>query len=358
LLRAVVRGWRTRLILNRSAKVRLLKDKLKFALPVAAKRLKAELIATVHLELSEGAKLRPRKSAQVLVTRRRALKRTDSIRKPALKTVNIDTYSVTFKLRTSKSQLKRQTLTTPVTPKNRSEAPQLRRQNSLDEFCMLELLSKQLTQSSQPLQIPQLLPPSTTQPPVLTSPTHKLTQSTQLPVLTSPTQPSVLTSPTHKLTQSAQLCQPPLPRKPTQPTQIPQPHKHTQPTNIPQPLLSPRSHKLHQMQSPKPPQKPQQQPKASLKAKVPPKPKAKPKPLSKLESNLPFALRPSPRLKSLKTRDLSAKSSSDSLTRRRSLSKLPAKPTKQQQHTLEAARNLLSSVAFRSFDAGRVPNLV
>jgi hypothetical protein len=367
LLRAVVRGWRTRLILNKSAKVRLLKDKLKFALPLAVKRLKAELIATLHLELSEGAKLKPRKPTTALVTRRRASKRADTTRKQVSKTANRDTYSATLQLGASKSQSKMPTHATLVTPKNRSEAPQLRRQNSLDEFCMLELLSKQLTQTPQHLQVPQLpQTPQHLQIPQLTLPNQspQPLRILQPPMLSSPTKSPLLKSPllksptqAHRSSQSSlllQLSQAPLPHKPTQSTQIPQPPKLHQPTNIPQPLLSPRGHKVVQVKSPKPPQK-AQQPKLSLKVKVPPKPK----PLSKLESNLPFALKLSPRLKSVKTRNLSAKNSSESLLgRRRSLSKVPVMSTKQQQHTLEAARSLLCSVAVRSFDDAGRSNLV
>mmetsp|Transcript_3274 Transcript_3274/g.6751 ORF Transcript_3274/g.6751 Transcript_3274/m.6751 type:complete len:450 (-) Transcript_3274:33-1382(-) len=155
-LKAVVKGWRTRRILKKSPAIRHIKDKLRTAMPFAAKRLRAKLIEVFEKEQSQGMQLRRKVAPKIIATRRNTLSKKPS---ESIKTSG----SLRF-LNASKPQSKNPTKTTPVTPKNKPEPLKHRRQSSLDEFCMLEALTKK--ESYQTQDKPEL--------PVALRPSHKV----------------------------------------------------------------------------------------------------------------------------------------------------------------------------------------
>lgn len=140
LLIAVVRGWRTRRILKKCPGIRHIKEKLRTAMPFAAKRLKARLIETLQRELSHGSKSKGRKYVRPI--RKHAFTSQES--PTVIERKRTDSCPSVFNFLGPPRPLNRLTLqTAPITPKNRLEIQTHRRQSSLDEFCILEALTKQ-----------------------------------------------------------------------------------------------------------------------------------------------------------------------------------------------------------------------
>jgi hypothetical protein len=181
LLRAVVRGWRTRRLLKKNVAVKHLKEKLKYSLPFAARRLKAKLISTLEHDLDQGLKRRPRKSVLSLRKDRPKVNSRSPVKQSSSKPRS-GFCSAAFKfLSKSKPPSKLPIQTAPVTPKAKFEPSILLRKSSLDEFCMLETLINQETLHQKP-------PPSHTQSTKLlqTSPCKQVTLPLPSPLRSAP----------------------------------------------------------------------------------------------------------------------------------------------------------------------------